>query len=319
MILIDIIALVVLLVSLTAIGLLIGRRFPTLASIDLQSAAGTLRERKSNLLEKRLRRKFNSMWERLEDHGGPVTNKIRQGWNVLHRRLVDLEHEYKVRALPVLLNRFQRRKVDAEIAEIMAQAEALLADGEVKAAEEKALHAIRLEPRSVPAFEFLGDLYLSGKEYGNAKEIYLYLLKLVDDEEAVYEHKIEQDVRRGQLPAAQVDRRQAIDLKKHRLLYYLDLAQAYRMLEDWPNAMSSIQEAAVLEPNNPKVLDEYLEVSIGSGQKKFAGEALETIRQTNSENSKISDWEERIEAIPAKASRLVPSDEMAEGSNTDIV
>lgn len=297
----DTIALIVLGVSLAGIGLIVGRKFPTLASIDTAAAVSPTAERKSTLIEQRLRRKFQTAWDYLRTAMMPATKRFGPWWETAHDKLRQLEHEYKIRSLPVLLNRFQRKKVDEEIAEILAQATALFADGEYGAAEEKSLHVVRLEPRSVPAFELLGDLYLRTKEYAHAKEVYLFLLKLIDEPDAIFHHGSRE-------PGASDE----IDRDQHRLVYRLDVAQIYRSLEDWPRAFETIQAAARQAPNNPKVLDEYIEIGIGCGKRQFAAAALRTIRETTPHNSKIADWEARIEAMPVKPVRDLEAEAAAE-------
>jgi len=293
----EYIALAIIIGCLIAIAVIIIRRFPTVAAIDVSQTTTTIAEKKSSLIEQRLRRKFTAWGEKISTYSGPVTSRLKKFSQQAQRRLVDLEHEYKVRSLPVLLNRRQRRKVDSQVAILLEQAKLLLTDHEERAAEDKALQAIRLEPRSVPAFEFLGQLYLQTKEYGHAKEVYLYLLKLTGESDAIYEHLAEADMAEGHLTEAKQEFQKAIDLNRSVMVYHLELAQVYRQLEDYSKAFASIQEAARLEPNNPKVLDEYLEISIVYGKKQFAQDALNKIKDSNPDNSKIPEWEERIAGL----------------------
>lgn len=302
---IDLIILGILLLSLVAMGVTIVRKFPLLASIETKAGASLLHQRKTDLLEQRLTRKMRQGWTVLSQRAKPVSAVTRQWWGTVHKKLVDLEHEYKVRSLPVLLNRVQRRKVDSEISGLIDQARALLHDGEMAASEAKALQAIRLEPRSVPAFEFLAELYMQTKEYGQAKEVYRYLLKLTGESDAIYEHLGEADAAEGHLTEAVDEFKHAIDLNRTVTAYHLDLAHAERQLGNWTEALAAIEEATRLEPNSPKVLDEYIEVAMGAGKRQFAQAALEKIRDVNPENSKIADWEQKIHALPARLFRPV--------------
>ncbi|GEM_PF-230960 len=288
----------VLLVSLIGLLTIILRKFPTLASIATGATAAAMAERKSSLLEQRLKRKFQSVFGFFKTRSVPAMGKTKALWTRTQKKLVDLEHEYKVRSLPVFLNRRQRHKIDSEILDILNQAKALIDDGEQAAAEEKILQAIRLEPRSVPAFELLGELYLAMKEFGHAKEVFQFLLKLTGESDAIYEHMAEADMGEGHLDEARSEFQKAVDLNPKITAYHFDLARVYHQLEQWPKAFASIAEALRLEPNSPKILDEYIDISLGYGKKDFAASAIAKMKEVNPENSKIADWEARLQAVP---------------------
>lgn len=290
----TIIATAVLVISLTALVIIVGRKFPLLARLNETPADVQLQERKKSLIEERLRRKVSTAWGNMSARLGPVNTWTRKQWERTHQKLVNLEHEYKVRALPVLLNRRQRHKLDEEITDILTQAQALIDDGELSAAEERCLQAIRLEPRSVPAFELLGQIYREQHEYGHAKEVYLFLLKLVSEADAVYEHQPAGEEATMTLEDAE---QQAAERQHQTIAYHLDLAEIYRELGEPTNAFASAQEASRLEPNNPRVLDEVLESSLLAGKKQFAEDALAKLSEVNPENQKLASWREQLDAL----------------------
>ncbi len=304
---IDLVALIVLGLSLLVVAIIIGRKLPTLAAIDTGAMSGQIAQRKHHLIEERLRRKVVSFWSQVAERSAPMAAATGKIWTAAHKKLVDLEHEYKVRSLPVFLSRRQRRKVDQEISSMLDQARALMGDKEYPAAEEKMMQAVRLEPRSVPAFEQLGELYMSTHEHGHAKEVYQYLLKLTGDSDAIYDHLGQADLAAGHLEEARDELEHAVDLNRTVAIYHSELAQVYTALNEPAKAFSSIQEASRLEPNNPKVLDQYVEISIAAGKKQFAEDAVARIEAVNPENSKIGPWREQIAAI--KDQQFVSSEE----------
>lgn len=297
----DLIVAAVLVLSLAALLVILFRKFPTLAAVNASPEVERLQERKSRLMEERLKRKFVHWWSHVGVVSTPVAKRTRAWWETAHAKLVDLEHEYKIRSLPVFLSRHQRGKVDREIARLLAEAQAFVADNEIAAAEEKALQTVRLEPRSVPAFEFLADLYVRRKEYGHAKEVYRYLLKLLTEAKPIFQHH---ELAGGAQTAVDADQTNA--------RYLLGLAQVCRELGDWPLAFASIQEARRNEPNNPKLLDEDIEICIGYQKRQFAADALAKIREVNPDNSKIADWEQRIAAVESVS--LVTPEQDAEAT-----
>lgn len=295
--LLDLIALVGLIISLIGLAIVVIRKFPLLAAADTTATVGAVEKRKRSLIEERLRRKVTGAIGKFSTVSTPIANTAGKFWGATHKKLLDLEHEYKVRSLPVFLSRRQRQRVDKDIAVILQQAQALLDDHEYAAAEEKVMQAVRFEPRSVPAFDFLGRLYLETKQYGHAKEVYQYLLKLTGESDAIYEHLGEAEQAEGNLDAAKDDLQQAVDLNRTVAQYHLELAQVYIELGEGGEAFTSIQEASRLEPNNPKILDQYVEICIAHHKKQFAEDAIARIAETNPENGKLAEWREKISAM----------------------
>jgi len=75
------------------------------------------------------------------------------------------------------------------------------------------------------------------------------------------------------------------------------LVDVYLGLGDKEKALSSLQKAQQLEPNNPKILDRILHVSILLGNKPLAEEAYDKIVRVNPENGKLEDYKKRIKAL----------------------
>lgn len=295
--LLDLIAIIIFGASLIGIAIILFRKFPLVASIDVQATRSPLAHRKVSLIEQRLKRKFQTAWTKLANASQPAMRGASGSFQRVRKKLVDLEHEYKVRSLPVLLDRRQHRRVQAEVDNLVQQAQSFLNEGEYRAGEEKAFQAIRLDPRSVTAFELLGSLYLETKEYGHAREVYQFLLKLQGESDVVHEHLAVADRGEGRLEEAEHELQRAITINANVMTYHLELAQIERQLEHWAEAFASIQAASRLEPNHPKVLDEMIEISLGYGKRQFAEDALKTVQEKNPDNSKIQDWEKRLREL----------------------
>lgn len=307
--LIEIIAISVVAIAVIGLGVLFVRKAPLAAAIDVGLQREPQREKKQRLIERRLTRKFISWWAPTAEVVRPAGRRLTAWWSWLHRQLVDLEHEYRVRALPVFLDRRQKHKVQTEIAVILKQATACTDEGEYGVAEEKCLQAIRLDPRSIPAFEQLGALYRRQQEYQHAKEVYEFLLKLVGEDEDEGEL-----VDRSGSPSSPISSTVLAE-------YHLNAADALIHLSDQQVAWEHAEVALHHEPNNPRVLDAYIEISLQCGKKGFAEAAINKVRSTNPENAKISDWEQRVAALDdvtvrhAEAAPINASQEPSENFN----
>jgi len=272
--------------SIVGIITILIRKFPLAAAVDTEQApVSTLK--KDQIVETRLRRKLHTFWSRVQDRSRPMAQSLGGMMAKTQSKLRDLEHEYKVRSLPVLLNRRQRRRVNEEVQTILDQADSLLTDKEHKAAEEKCLQAVRMEPRSIPAFDFLGELYLANKEYAHAKEVYKFLEKLTEESDAIYDHHSDE------ANAAALSQAESIKIR-----FAERMAEAYRGLEDLPAAFESIQTAYRLAPTNPKILDTFIDIAIKLEKKAFASDALAQLQSVNPENSKIEEFATAIAALP---------------------
>ncbi len=287
----------VFLLALVAMAVIVVRKFPMAAAVDPEQAPPA-EIKKAEIVETRLRRKFTTAWVTVREKSRPAVQLIGKGMVRAQAKLRDLEHEYKVRSIPVLLNRRQRHRLNDEIQVLLDQSEALVVDGELKAAEEKCLQAIRIEPRSLPSFDVLGDIYMKQKEYAHAKEVYRFLEKLIDEVDAVFDHHGDE--------ANATAKNQRDDM---RVKYLERLALSYQGLDDLPAAFETIQSAYRQAPANPRIIDLYLDIAIADGKKSFALSALEQLRTTNPENSKIPEWAEKIDAMPESHLSSLPVDE----------
>src|SRR5262245_16787957 len=119
---IELIVWILLGACLLAMMIIILRKFPTLAAIDSATMVSDLEQRKSNLIEERLKRKFRTGWSTVSQYFQPVGKRAQAAWSMTHQKLIELEHEYKIRSLPVFMNRRQRQKLDSEIQTLLNQA-----------------------------------------------------------------------------------------------------------------------------------------------------------------------------------------------------
>lgn len=289
--LLEIIAITVVAVAIIGLLVIFIRKAPLVAAIDVGLQREPQQEKKQRLIERRLTRKFLSWWAPTAEVVRPAGRRLATWWGWLHRHLKDLEHEYRVRSLPVFLDRRQKHKVQNEIAAILKQASACVDEGEYSAAEEKCLQAIRLNPRCIPAFEQLGALYRRRHEYQHAKEVYEFLLKLVgeDDDEGELVDR----------PGGSSSAPSSVVLADYHLYAADALIHLANQKMAWPHAETALHH----EPNNPRVLDAYIEISLQCGKKGFAAAAIAKVKETNPDNAKIADWEQRAAALDEVAIR----------------
>ena len=77
----------------------------------------------------------------------------------------------------------------------------------------------------------------------------------------------------------------------------MSLAEVYRELEEEEKALQTAQRALLLAPNNPKILDFLINISIIMSDKELAADYLGRLKEINPENQKITEFMERLDNL----------------------
>lgn len=180
---------------------------------------------------------------------------------------------------------------------LLEQAEKFLNQGDLTAAERKFIEAIKMNAKEIEAYRGLGKVYLEMKKYKEAKETFEFLLKLQPDDDRAYN-------RLGMVAEEQGDWKQAVKyfeeavrLNDHLAVRFYDLGRAYAALQRPAAGLRNFAKAADIEPNNPKYLDQLLEMSIITGDVDLAKEIYNRLRLVNPDNAKLVEFKQRIEEV----------------------
>lgn len=291
--------------ALIGVIVIVTRRFPSLAAIDTSTIPAERHdELKARLIEERLRRKAGRLLTAVGVRLKPIGTSLRAELQRRYRQLLELEQRYRTRATTGLGTPEEQIKVAATVQSRLAEATQALHEGNLTTAEQRAIEAIRINPRSVAAYRLLANVYLEQKEYEQARETLTFImgrLHVADDE--LFAELGLAAAGEGNLEEAKHDLEQSIRLKGSAAEHYLDLCRVNLMLGDSAAAFDNCRTAVELEPNNPKYLDALVEASIISGKRDWAKETLEKLRGVNPENQKLEVLAARIEAMPKIHSR----------------
>lgn len=252
---------------LVVIILIVIKKFPALAILDVNRIPGEKETKfKNKIIKARLERDlarwggfFAGIKKLVDKHLAPVLHK-------LHHKLKTLSESYRQQKK---LSWTERKE---QIAELLQTAEEDLKNEDESAAETKLIQVIRLDSQNLDAFRLLGDVYFLGKRYVEAKETLDYALKLASKNE---ENRL----------AAEIS---------------FSLAQAKKNLDDLKGAANNVRDALELEANNPRYLDFLLELSIMRKDKQTASETLAKLAEVNPENNKLKDLEEQVAVLEDK-------------------
>jgi len=144
---------------------------------------------------------------------------------------------------------------------LIAEAEGFERQGEYIPAEKIYIDIISHNPKSIDAYEGLGNLYIKSGQLEQARETLKFTLRLAPDDASVNVSLAELEIAQGNHKTALEYLRKAVDKRS----------------------------------KNPKYLDFYIEAALESGSLKDARKGIKALKQVNAENKKLEEFERRFE------------------------
>ena len=262
-------SIILVLICLVIIATIIIKKFPALAILDVENIPGQKEAKfKEEIIKKRLERDF-AKW-------GIVFIKIWHFFNTiisgpLHAAYDSLKAIKDVYRKSKKLTLSERRE---HIRNLFRETEDYIKADDFDKAENSLIEIISLEPKNLPAFVELADVYVGGKKWAEARQTLGHALKLARSNKG--EHFM------GDITLQEI---------------HFSLSWVNENLNDYPEALDHIRESLEFEPNQPRYLDLAIGLAIKQPDKKFAAEMLERLREVNPENAKLIDWAREIEEI----------------------
>lgn len=255
---IDIIALVLLVVSSVILLIIVFRKFSILATIDVDTVPQErLDQKKDDIIEMRLRRKFEWLRDKLMIVIKPVIKMVSSFFRFIYRKALELEKNYQEKSQSKSDKSVTNQQ---KVLALMSEGEALIKDEEYAQAEKKFIQIISMDHMNIAAYDNLGKTYMGLKDYEHAIEALQHALKLEE---------------------------------KNSLTHH-DLGMVYKEIGDLEKAKMYVKKAVKLDPNNPKYLDCLIEISILHKDKYTAQETFRTLQRVNPENQKLPEIEKQI-------------------------
>lgn len=281
-----------------AVGLLIPvcvifiRHFPQIAAIEVKELPEEKQQHiKVIMAEQRLLRKFKRLFDFMQKHLRPVMSLVKTMYGHWRERLGELEKQYKIEKLQVKsATESGRESLKQKVSLELKQARDATTRDDFEQAEGHYINVVQLDPQSVDAFEGLGEIYLAQKKFDEAKEVYRYLLKMMQ----------EQDV--GQIHLSllndhdQPEEQKSI-IASERAKVHFQLSEVYLQQDELTMAEKELGRSLRLEPNNPRYLDALIDISIMNKNKVKAQEFFFRLKEVNPDNKKLKEIEQRISDI----------------------
>jgi Tfp pilus assembly protein PilF len=279
----NIIPLILILISLIIIIIIVARKFTVLANLDIESIQAEREAKfKERIISNRLRRsylKYSNKLKKILDPAGKLAAGL---FKSSLDKLLDFKESYKEEEN---LKKGIMAE-ESELEKLRQEAEELIRREDFEVAEKKLLEVIKQDSRNVKSFRGLAKIYSIRKDYAEARQTLEHVLKLTEKD---YNKMLSEEL------AVTPEERE--DKKTQLSGIYCELASNSLGEENYDSAMSSIERALALEPNNPRYLDTKFEISIIKKDKIKAHEAYEKLSAVNPENQKLGDFRKRMSEI----------------------
>lgn len=278
----NLIPLVIIVFSMIGIIVIVVRKFPALANLDLETVqAEKEKKMKELIISSRMKRTVIKWYSYILNFFKPISASIHNFFKYIYERINTLKDKYKKeKAITV-------EEVEKKLSALYLEAEDLERRKEFDLLEKKLIEIIGLDSHSLKAFKMLGEMYVSKKNFTEAKETFKHVLKLIDNEE----------LETGDAPATGQKSGKEFDFNVERSHIFSRLAEVAKDSENKEEAIDNISRALVIEPNNPRYLDMMLEISIINKDKIKALDAYNKLVEVNPDNQKLAGFKEEIDKL----------------------
>lgn len=288
----------VIVAGLVTIGVVIGRKLPQVAALDVESLPEEhVARKKKELLIKRVEAEGRHAKEVWKARLVP----LKKWWGKLQ-----LKFRIYVGRVERLWHHEQSSKIKTKLttAEIQAKVQAILGEGAKRLAESKweeaetlFISAITLDKKNTEAYRGLADAYLGAGSIPEATETYKFLFHLNPSDDMVAVKLGEIAEKNGSTEEAIEYYQQAVVLNDSLSPRFYHLAELLLKVNQPLVAREAILSAVTLEPKNPKYLDLLIEVAILVSDKSLATSSYNELRLVNPDNQKLADFKTRISAL----------------------
>ena len=281
----NIIALGLVSLALAVIIYIAIKNFSRAKTIDINTIQEEKEARvRERILVERIKRRWQSgggIWKKVGTNSG---EKIKSFCSGLLKKAQELEKKYQRESAEKHggsgVDQSQHIKV------LLDEAQDLYKKEEYSEAEKKYIEVISLDIANREAYSGLVDIYQSQKEYQQALQTALYILKLDKKDSKAITKKTDVGEEYKTISNAEIINED-----------YLTIGEIYLSMSDQRQAFTYFQKALELTPNDPKTLDLLINCAIILSDKSKAWDYLKRLEEVNSENQKLSEFKKRIEDI----------------------
>lgn len=250
------------------------------------------RKARDRIMRERFERQFKR-WT------APVRHASKNTVRKLTESIVSMEHRLRQATgmeEPVVGNQSAATPSAGLVTQLVREAQALAKEGKTGRAERAYLEALKLDMRHVEAYRGLGSLYLSDRQYKQAKETFDFLVHLKSADGAVYAGLSTIAEAEANFQDAERYRKQALELEPT-ALRHAELGEYYLRREQGTLAVEQAKLARKLDSESTRHLELLAEAGILLRDRKEAELAYQTLRIKGCERSVLQRLKEQLDAM----------------------
>ena len=290
-------ALIIILLSISAIAFIVFRRFSQMSNLDIENLPQEkVSRRKKQIITDRVEKRSAEWGSKIIKQIKPLNKywgKIQLSFRIYVGKIQGLwQHEQVLKK-----KKITKEQVEAEserLERLVREGETRLAAEELEEAENNFIAAISIDNKSASAYRGLGDTYLAKNEIEEARQTYRFLARLEPDDDVVLVKLAEIAENQGDLEEAIMHYQNAVLINDSFSPRFYHLAELLLKVEQKDVAKEAVIQAVELEPQNPKYLDLLIETAIICGDKEMAETGLEKLRMVNPDNQKLDGFKDRV-------------------------
>jgi len=296
---IFIILLTIIVLSLGIMLVIIVHNMPHLTAIDLVNLPKEKAFKvKKKIMEIRLKRKLSSNINTFYNkYLIPSLTKIKAFGIKFHNKIIEMEKHYKKEIKTQEVESLPDIEKQNALKSKITQAEDFLTQEKYKEAEEVLIEVVAVDPKNIPAYLGLGQIYRAQKNFEHAAEVYEYILKIEPENNDGLLGLARVAIKQNNYEHAMEIFEKLTKLNPDNASYYYEQTITLENLGEFQKALEVCQKAVDLKPNDPKYLDAMLNLSIISKKKYLALKMFDRLKDANPENQKLDEIKGRIEEI----------------------
>ena len=283
--LLNIILIIVLVVCLAIVVFIVWRKLPKLKTLDPNTVPEEVTAKAwEKILVERMKRKGQFSRNVYKEKVAPVLSKTKKFFKRIANRVYELEKKYQKEAREGAS--LSGQDAGMQINHLIEESNALIRENKYAEAEKKLIEAVGLDPKNINVYESLVDIYINLKEYKQALQTIMFVLKLESKKSQILTKEDEN----GKIYKVTSNAHQLSEL-------YSQIGKIYELLGNSGEARINYSKALDLESNSPRNLDQIIKICIILKQKLFALDYLARLESVNPENQKLSEYREEIGRI----------------------
>ncbi len=300
----QVVPFLLIIISLSVIIVIIIRKFPQLTLLDVDSLPEVKEEKqKDAFLKKRVEKihetKKKQHTEKVQKMGKSFSNVQK----LFRQYVTDVYHKIEKKSGSETLPSeetprvFVKKEAGNKVMAMVERARQSFQENKLDLAENQFIAAIRLDKKNMDAYRGLVDVYIKQEQITEAKETIQFLLQLYPQDDWAHMRFVDIALETGDTHVGIEHLRQAIRINDALAERHFLLSDFLRKEQDIPSALAAAQKAVDRESENPRYLDNIIELAIMSSNKKLAEEMFQQLRLVNPENQKLEVFRQKIASL----------------------